>query len=213
MAEKVLHEFEWGGYGYRIAEGGGEREGWGPWAQMRNDEGHWFDWTGGHRPLVREILRLSAALAEAEERKTGDRYWEGHRDGVADERERAKGNDVVFTCPRCGTPSAQTAEPHLDIHAGATYTCDNCQGAVVFEALTVDEYIERQPDPDKSARTRAEGRIQGMREALKAVDGSQIENPINEYDYGRSEGAGGCFSSVARLIAAAERELAGGKGE
>lgn len=67
MAEKVLHEFEWGGYGYRIAEGAGEREGWGPRAQMRNGEGHWFDWTGGHRPLVREILHLRGLLEEVAE--------------------------------------------------------------------------------------------------------------------------------------------------
>ena len=47
---------------------------------------------------------------------------------------------LVFTCPNCGDPSAMTVEDSVDIHAGATYTCDECGGKVVFEAFTIAEY-------------------------------------------------------------------------
>lgn len=48
---------------------------------------------------------------------------------------------MLFTCPHCGDPSAETIEPETDIHAGATYRCTECGGNVVFEALTTDEYV------------------------------------------------------------------------
>ena len=47
----------------------------------------------------------------------------------------------VFTCPSCGHPCAQTVEPSVDIHSGAGYTCDECGELVIFEAMTVAEYI------------------------------------------------------------------------
>ena len=47
----------------------------------------------------------------------------------------------VFTCPHCGDPLATTAQDSVDVHAGATYRCAECDGGVVFEALTPDEYV------------------------------------------------------------------------
>ena len=47
----------------------------------------------------------------------------------------------VFTCPSCGDPCAQTVEPSVDIHRGAGYTCDACGELVIFEAMTVAEYM------------------------------------------------------------------------
>jgi predicted RNA-binding Zn-ribbon protein involved in translation (DUF1610 family) len=49
--------------------------------------------------------------------------------------------DFVFACPACGHPGAQTVESDVDIHAGASYTCDRCGAAVHFEALTRAEYL------------------------------------------------------------------------
>jgi hypothetical protein len=50
-------------------------------------------------------------------------------------------HDFVFACPACGHPGAQTVEPDVDIHAGASYTCDQCGADVHFEALTRAEYL------------------------------------------------------------------------
>ena len=47
----------------------------------------------------------------------------------------------VFTCPSCGDPCAQTVEPSVDIHCGAGYTCDERGEHVIFEAMTVAEYM------------------------------------------------------------------------
>jgi hypothetical protein len=47
----------------------------------------------------------------------------------------------VFACPACGHPGAQTVEPDVDIHADASYTCDQCGADVHFEALTRAEYL------------------------------------------------------------------------
>lgn len=51
--------------------------------------------------------------------------------------------DMIFTCPHCGDPAA-TVEGDLtvDIHSGATYRCSGCYGAVIFTAMTPDEYTE-----------------------------------------------------------------------
>jgi transcription elongation factor Elf1 len=49
--------------------------------------------------------------------------------------------DFVFACPACGHPGAQTVDPDVDIHAGASYTCDRCGADVHFEALTRAEYL------------------------------------------------------------------------
>jgi hypothetical protein len=49
--------------------------------------------------------------------------------------------DFVFSCPACGHPGAQTVEPDVDIHAGASYTCDQCGADVHIEALTRAEYL------------------------------------------------------------------------
>ena len=64
------------------------------------------------------------------------------------EREQAAGPDqprhrlfeMVFSCPHCGVPFAETLEPSVDIHPGAGYHCDQCKDMVIFEALTPAEY-------------------------------------------------------------------------
>ena len=48
---------------------------------------------------------------------------------------------VVFTCPCCHEPFAKVQGVEMDIHSGATYQCARCGGAVVFCALTTDEYV------------------------------------------------------------------------
>jgi len=35
---------------------------------------------------------------------------------------------------------ARTTEPDVDIHPGAGYTCDQCNGKIVFVAMTTEEY-------------------------------------------------------------------------
>ena len=62
--------------------------------------------------------------------------------------------ELVFTCPACGHPSAQTVEPDVDIHSGATYTCDECAGKVVFTAQTVEEYCAVSAPVSDRARRR-----------------------------------------------------------
>ena len=57
----------------------------------------------------------------------------------------------VFSCPGCGHPGAMTGENNIDIHAGATYTCDECGADVIFDALTVAEYTSRYSKPDTLA--------------------------------------------------------------
>ena len=47
---------------------------------------------------------------------------------------------LVFSCPSCHDPFAETKERSIDIHTGATYRCASCGGQVVFLALTVEEY-------------------------------------------------------------------------
>lgn len=49
----------------------------------------------------------------------------------------------VFSCPHCGIPFAQTVEPEVDMHSGAEYTCDQCQGQVIFDVLTPAQYVDR----------------------------------------------------------------------
>ena len=47
---------------------------------------------------------------------------------------------MKFSCPNCGEPWAQTEEREADIHCGTVYHCDDCDGAVIFEAFSVAEY-------------------------------------------------------------------------
>lgn len=49
---------------------------------------------------------------------------------------------LVFDCPHCDEIFAETKEPDVDIHSGATYRCASCDGKVVFVALTVQQYID-----------------------------------------------------------------------
>jgi hypothetical protein len=45
----------------------------------------------------------------------------------------------------------------LDIHAGATYKCDLCHGKVIFEALTVEQYVAKVGVSLASSALRAAG--------------------------------------------------------
>ena len=47
----------------------------------------------------------------------------------------------VFSCPHCGDPCATTKQDGVDIHAGATYRCSECNREVVFEVMSVDQYV------------------------------------------------------------------------
>lgn len=69
----------------------------------------------------------------------------------------------VFACPHCGEPSAQVTDPELDIHAGATYTCAECDQDVIFEAMTPDEYVEQCDTQAASDDAFEKGRAHGER--------------------------------------------------
>ena len=49
---------------------------------------------------------------------------------------------LLFDCPTCHEELAQVEEPDRDLHTGETYQCASCGGAVVFLALTVEEYAD-----------------------------------------------------------------------
>lgn len=151
-------------------------------------------WGGGPNARILkdalvEILRLRGLLEEV------------HENIHAVDTE---GNEVVFSCPSCGTPSAKTVEPHLDIHAGATYTCCECSGRVIFEVLTPEEYTGRSMD---AARARAEGRLEGLQEAFDSVyitayNGAELST--------WSAGRKAALLAVNKMIASALRDREGG---
>ncbi len=45
---------------------------------------------------------------------------------------------LYFPCPGCGARFAQVEETDGDIHAGETYTCNECGAAVVLVALSME---------------------------------------------------------------------------
>ena len=49
--------------------------------------------------------------------------------------------DFVFACPSCGYPYAQTIESDVDICSGHQFTCNQCGAEVLFEAMTVTQYM------------------------------------------------------------------------
>lgn len=49
--------------------------------------------------------------------------------------------EFIFSCPSCGSCNANVSEPLIDIHVGATYTCNSCLEDVIFIAYSADEYI------------------------------------------------------------------------
>ena len=51
------------------------------------------------------------------------------------------GQTLIFDCPSCRDPFAETQQPDVDIHSGATYRCSSCGEQVIFVALTVDQYV------------------------------------------------------------------------
>ena len=42
-----------------------------------------------------------------------------------------------FACPGCGEPWASPTQDVVDIHAGTTYTCDDCGASIEFTAELV----------------------------------------------------------------------------
>ena len=48
---------------------------------------------------------------------------------------------LFFTCPHCGERFAQVEEPDRDIHTGETYHCGSCGIQVIFQAVTVEDYV------------------------------------------------------------------------
>ena len=49
---------------------------------------------------------------------------------------------LIFDCSSCRDPFAETQQPDVDIHSGATYRCSSCGEQVVFAAMTVDRYMD-----------------------------------------------------------------------
>ncbi len=45
---------------------------------------------------------------------------------------------LYFPCPSCGARFARVEEADEDIHAGETYTCNECGAPVVFVALNME---------------------------------------------------------------------------
>ena len=45
---------------------------------------------------------------------------------------------LYFPCPTCGTVLAQVRELNEEIHAGATYHCNECGAAVIIVALSME---------------------------------------------------------------------------
>ena len=48
---------------------------------------------------------------------------------------------LFFTCPHCEERFAQVEEPDRDIHTGEIYYCANCGIQVIFQAMTVEDYV------------------------------------------------------------------------
>ena len=48
---------------------------------------------------------------------------------------------LFFTCPHCEERFAQVEEPDKDIHTGEIYHCGNCGIQVIFQAVTVEDYV------------------------------------------------------------------------
>lgn len=106
------------------------------------------------RLLLREILEQAMGEPVVRPRPlyvTGDDVtdYRIRRENLADRiealfpdatREARDEPTMLFSCPHCGEPCARTVESEVDIHGGATYRCELCNGQVVFEALTPEEY-------------------------------------------------------------------------
>ena len=56
--------------------------------------------------------------------------------------DRNRDRTLVFDCPLCGGPSAVTGERGVYVHAGVIHHCAACGGEVVFQALSVERYLE-----------------------------------------------------------------------
>ena len=48
---------------------------------------------------------------------------------------------VYFTCPHCDERFARVEELDRDIHTGEIYHCSSCGIQVVFQAVTVEDYV------------------------------------------------------------------------
>ena len=48
---------------------------------------------------------------------------------------------IYFECPTCHERFAQTEVFETEIHMGETYHCGECGGQVVFQALSIEDYV------------------------------------------------------------------------
>ena len=48
---------------------------------------------------------------------------------------------LFFDCPHCDERFAQVEEFDKDIHTGETYHCGSCGIQVIFQAVTVEDYV------------------------------------------------------------------------
>ena len=55
---------------------------------------------------------------------------------------RNRDRTLVFDCPLCGGASAVTGERGVYVHGGVIHHCASCGGEVVFQALTLERYLE-----------------------------------------------------------------------
>ena len=89
---------------------------------------------------VNEVMVGVDPIAAAEQRG----YERGRAEVLDDLKPQPPRREFCFTCPSCGNPFADTLEPSVDIHSGATYKCADCEGSVVFAAETTEQYVKRE---------------------------------------------------------------------
>ena len=57
-----------------------------------------------------------------------------------------KGNQTInFECPTCHERFAETEHWETEIHMGETYHCSACGGQIIFQALSIEEYVPPPP--------------------------------------------------------------------
>ena len=61
---------------------------------------------------------------------------------------------LFFTCPHCEERFAQVEEPDRDIHTGETYHCGSCGIQIVFQAVTLEDYV---PPPGRGGTATSAG--------------------------------------------------------
>ena len=52
-----------------------------------------------------------------------------------------KDQTIYFQCPTCHERFAQTEVFETEIHMGETYHCNSCGVQVIFQAVSVEDYV------------------------------------------------------------------------